>query len=90
MVRRCTAAKYVTLDSLRQLIRTVELETYAPFEAIARQRIKRRDADDRPVVASALALGYPIWTEDNDFFGCGIATWTTDRVELYLADAALH
>jgi hypothetical protein len=26
----------------------------------------------------------PIWTEDTDFFGCGVATWTTDRVELYL------
>ena len=27
----------------------------------------------------------PVWTEDTDFFGTGIATWTTDRVELYLA-----
>ena len=26
-----------------------------------------------------------VWTEDADFFGTGIATWTTDRVELYLA-----
>jgi hypothetical protein len=25
-----------------------------------------------------------VWTEDADFFGTGIATWTTDRVELYL------
>lgn len=23
-------------------------------------------------------------TEDQDFFGSGVATWTTDRVELYL------
>ena len=26
----------------------------------------------------------PVWTEDTDFFGAGVATWTTDRVELYL------
>ncbi|WP_455227346.1 PIN domain-containing protein [Lautropia mirabilis] len=26
----------------------------------------------------------PIWTEDQDFFGTGVPTWTTDRVELYL------
>ena len=26
--------------------------------------------------------------EDSGFFGCGVATWTTDRVELYLAKAA--
>jgi len=26
-----------------------------------------------------------VWTEDADFFGTGVATWTSDRVELYLA-----
>ncbi|MCX7232945.1 MAG: PIN domain-containing protein [Burkholderiales bacterium] len=25
-----------------------------------------------------------MWSEDADSFGTGIATWTTDRVELYL------
>jgi hypothetical protein len=34
----------------------------------------------------ALLLGLPIWTEDQDFFGSGIATWTTDRVELFLRE----
>lgn len=29
-----------------------------------------------------LALAF--WTDDQDFFRSGIATWTTDRVELYL------
>ena len=38
------------------------------------------------VLASALVLGYPMWTEDTDFFGCGVATWTTDRVELFRAN----
>ncbi|MCA0306243.1 MAG: hypothetical protein LCH87_02525 [Actinobacteria bacterium] len=28
-------------------------------------------------------LNCPIWTE-TDFFGTGILTWTTDRVQLYL------
>jgi len=75
-------------DSLANIVRTVDLEDYAGFEAIARQRISRRDEDDWPILATALALGCPIWTEDTDFFGCGVATWTTDRVELYLAEAA--
>ncbi|MEP7367268.1 MAG: PIN domain-containing protein [Acidobacteriota bacterium] len=78
----------VTLETLSQLVNTDEPETYSPFETIARQRIERRDADDWPVLAAALALGCPIWTEDKDFFGCGVATWTTDRVELYLEDAS--
>ena len=38
-------------------------------------------------VQVALALSSPIWTEDNDFFGAGVATWTTDRVELFLSAA---
>jgi hypothetical protein len=29
-------------------------------------------------------LSFPVWTEDRDFFGSGIATWTTDPVELHL------
>jgi PIN domain len=29
-------------------------------------------------------LDLPIWTEDQDLFGSGVATWTTDRVEVYL------
>jgi len=72
-------------DSLANVVRTVAFETYAPMEALARQVLARRDEDDWPVLASALVLGCPIWTEDTDFFGCGVATWTTDRVELYLA-----
>jgi predicted nucleic acid-binding protein len=44
------------------------------------------DADDWPVLACAMTIGCPIWTEDADFFGTGVATWTTDRIELYLAD----
>jgi predicted nucleic acid-binding protein len=72
--------------ALSLLVQTIEFETYSPFEPAARQRLARRDEDDWPVLAVALALNCPIWTEDNNFFGCGVATWTTDRVELYMAD----
>ena len=44
-------------------------------------------AGDWPVVATALMLAAPIWTEDQDFFGSGIATWTSNRIELYLRDS---
>jgi predicted nucleic acid-binding protein len=76
------------LDQLAGVVQAVEAETYQSFEYVARQRISRRDEDDWPVLAAALALGCAIWTEDTDFFGCGVATWTTDRVELYLAKAS--
>ncbi len=76
------------LDSLRGLVQLVEADTYASFEPVARQRLAHRDQDDWPILATALALRRPIWTEDTDFFGCGVATWTTDRVEIYLKDIA--
>ena len=74
-------------DSLANVVRTVGIEAYSGFEPIARQRLARRDEDDWPILAAALALRCPIWTEDTDFFVCGVATWTTGRVELYLRDA---
>jgi len=83
-----TAPAMETVDLLKQLVQTVEAETYNSFEAVARERIDRRDEEDWPILAAALALGCPIWTEDTDFFGCGVATWTTDRVELYLVKSA--
>ena len=75
-------------DSLANVVQLVKSETYSGFEAIARQRLVGRDEDDWPILAAALALRCPIWTEDTDFFGCGVATWTTDRVELHLSEVS--
>lgn len=73
------------LDTLESIVRPLELGVYAGLQTQAIQRIAIRDADDWPVLACAMTIGCPIWTEDADFFGTGIAIWTTDRVELYLA-----
>ena len=62
----------------------VGAEVYGEFEAEARMRLGARDPDDWPILAAALALGCPIWTEDTDFFGCGVATWTSNKVEIFL------
>jgi predicted nucleic acid-binding protein len=73
------------LDALQTIVWPLELDVYAGFKAQALQRIAMRDADDWPVLACAMAIGCPVWTEDADFFGAGVATWTSDRVALYLA-----
>ena len=52
-------------------------ELYAPFLEIARRRIPR-DPDDAPTVALALALECGIWTADHDFFGWGLAVWSSE------------
>ena len=45
-----------------------------------------RDEEDWPVLAAALALSCAVWTEDTDFFGSGIAVWTSDRIEIFLKE----
>ncbi len=72
------------LEYLNQVVESVDRETYGPFENEARLRLRGRDEDDWPVLAAALALSCPIWTEDTDFFGTGAAVWTTSRVEIFL------
>jgi predicted nucleic acid-binding protein len=81
--RQVTHSSIATLDSLETLVEAVSYEQYAEFKAQALKRIASRDADDWPILASAMALACPIWTEDRDFFGTGVATWTTDRIKLY-------
>ena len=66
------------------MIETVDRDLYAVFEDEARQRLRGRDEDDWPVLAAALGLACAIWTEDADFFGTGIAVWTTNRIEIFL------
>lgn len=54
-------------------------ETYESLKGEALSRLPR-DARDWPVVALALSLGADILTEDGDFLGCGVATWTVDTL----------
>jgi predicted nucleic acid-binding protein len=79
-------AAMAVLDALESIVQPLEFELYAGLQQQALQRIALRDADDWPILACAMMIGCPVWTEDADFFGSGVATWTSDRVALYLAD----
>jgi predicted nucleic acid-binding protein len=76
LARLCVAAVEANVVVLDEAI-------YAALEDEARAR-SRRDPADWPVVASALALSADIWTNDNDFLGTGIATWTTETLQVWL------
>jgi predicted nucleic acid-binding protein len=80
------SAAMLVLDGLERIVQSIDRELYCGVQQQALQRIAIRDADDWPVMACAMTISCPVWTEDADFFGAGIATWTTDRVELYLLD----
>lgn len=74
------------LRALAGLVEMIGVDIYGEFEAEARERLATRDPEDWPILATALALGCPIWTEDTDFFGCGVPTWTSDRVQMFLRE----
>lgn len=75
-----------SLGYLRQVIEPVSPEIYDMFESEARLRLRGRDEDDWPVLATALGLACGVWTEDADFFGTGVAVWTTSRIEIFLKE----
>lgn len=64
-------------ETMESRVELLSATTYAHLEPLARRRIPR-DPNDWPTVAAAIALDAPIWTNDYDFFGCGVATWTTE------------
>ena len=74
----------LVLDQLSRVIEVVDRSLYEEYESSARDRIIARDEEDWPIVASSLLLKCPVWTEDRDFFGSGIPTWTSETVEIYL------
>ena len=71
------------LSSVEANVAVLDEAIYTALEDEARAR-SLRDPRDWPVVASALALGAGIWTNDNDFLGTGIATWTTETLQRWL------
>lgn len=62
-----------SLESLKQMVEPIDRELYGEFESEARERLRGRDENDWPVLAIALALDCDIWSEDQDFFGTGVA-----------------
>jgi predicted nucleic acid-binding protein len=65
-------------------INVVPIKEYKHLENKAKKRIPR-DPDDWECVAIALLLNIDIWTNDEDFLGCGIATWSTNTIRHYIS-----
>jgi predicted nucleic acid-binding protein len=68
---------------LETRIITVPQIEYGYLEIEAKERIPR-DPDDWHTVALAIHLDAAIWTQDNDFLGCGCPCWTTDTLISHL------
>lgn len=72
------------LEYLLQFVELVGPDVYGSYEAEARERLRGRDENDWTILASALSLAAAVWTEDTDFFGTGVAVWTTNHIEIFL------
>lgn len=76
----------VCTEALLSLMRVVQIVEDTMLESAREEALARiRDADDWPALALGLQLECAIWTEDQDFFGTGVATWTSSTVERYLS-----
>lgn len=73
-----------SLNAVMSAIQLVGQEELTLVETEAKARIAGRDERDWPAVAAAMQFSCPVWTEDSDFFGAGVPTWTTETVEIYL------
>jgi len=70
---------------LQEVVNPISEEFYIQYKNEAQRRINARDPNDWEVVALAMSFDCPIWIEDKDFFGIGIATWNSQSVEIYLS-----
>jgi len=72
-------------EAFLSLMEVVQIVDSTWIETARDEALKRiRDPADWPALALALQLECAIWTEDQDFFGTGVATWTTATVHRYL------
>lgn len=71
------------LEAVESNVVILEEAIYSALEdeAVARSL---RDPGDWPVVACAVALSAAVWTNDNDFLGTGVPTWTTETLQGWL------
>lgn len=62
------------------VVEVLPIQTYLDRESEARARLAKRGQPDWPVLAAALRYDDAIWSNDRDFFGVGVAVWSTTNI----------
>jgi predicted nucleic acid-binding protein len=69
------------IDAVAQpIVEVIPVQAYAGFETDARARLHARGQPDWPILAAAMAYQDDIWSNDRDFFGVGVAVWSTENI----------
>lgn len=61
-------------------VKVVERPVYAARMREAARRIGKRDPDDVSILALALSLHVPLWSNDKDFKDAGVEWYTTEAL----------
>ena len=61
-------------------VTVMERSIYVSEITEASRRIGQRDPDDIPILALALTLNVPLWSNDRDFKDVGVEWYTTERL----------
>ena len=81
MAGSCGLAREILETQLRLLvIREYAVRDFSRLIPRARRLIGGRDPDDIDLLALALTLDVPVWTNDRDFEGTGVECYTTARL----------
>lgn len=75
--KRRLAVDAVLLAAATLPVTKVPRTGYSSCMAEARKRIARRDPDDVDLLALALNLEIPVWSNDSDFENAGVVWYTT-------------
>jgi len=65
-------------------VTVVAQRLYAGRMAEAAKLIGKRDPDDVPILALALSLHVPLWSNDKDFDDVGVECYTTEKLLRHL------
>jgi predicted nucleic acid-binding protein len=77
--------KHLSLDLVLLAVATLPVkvvarEDYAAAISKAEKRMGKRDPDDIDILALAIHLGIPVWSNDNDFEDAGVEWYTTAQL----------
>jgi predicted nucleic acid-binding protein len=65
----------------------IDSDDYGHARKAASRRLQKHCQGDWPALAAAMTLDAAIWSEDSDYFGVGVAVWSTRNV-MIAAEAA--
>ena len=69
------------LLGVAEIMAITDAEAYSAHRGEAMLRLRLKSAGDWPILATAMAFGAAIWSDDRDFFGTGVPVWSSNNID---------